>query len=193
MAWVSWWLVLAARENGKSCHPLPAEGKARSSRLWNFQVRSEKTTMMAVTSQSPFAPSEGKKKIKERRVKTQSCFAKIICELGWHGNSQVSCTNPDLRSICVVRIFISNPYLLEDFWLLADHHIKTLHFWHVYTRDFSGSFEMFVSVTKERKNTKWCEKLGFTTDWIVKHPNVRRYLESSALTPVGIISSDLRR
>lgn len=64
LAGASWWLVLEAWENGKSCHPLSAEGKARSSRLWNFQVRWERKTMMAVTSQSPFAPLKVKKKKK---------------------------------------------------------------------------------------------------------------------------------
>lgn len=38
--------------------------------------------MTAVTSESPFAPSEGKKK--RQGLKMQLCFAKIIYELGWH-------------------------------------------------------------------------------------------------------------
>lgn len=40
--------------------------------------------MMAVTSQSPFAPSEEKKKKKRQGLKMQLCFAKIIYELGCH-------------------------------------------------------------------------------------------------------------
>lgn len=68
LAGASLWLVLEAWENGKSCHSLSAEGKARSSRLWNFQARWERKTMMAVTSQSLFAPLRVKK-IKRQGVK----------------------------------------------------------------------------------------------------------------------------
>lgn len=93
--------------------------------------------MMAVTSKSPLTPSEEKQTNKNTEqkhgLKMQLCFAKIIDELGWHGNSQVSCTNLELLSICIVGIFILNPYLPEDFWHLADLLIKMLHFCHVYT------------------------------------------------------------
>lgn len=116
------------------------------------------------------------------------CQNHLQISLAW--NSQVSWTNLEL---CIVRILIPNPYLLEDVWLLADLLIKTLHLWHVYTWDFFGSFEVFVSITKEKREHQMMWELVFVADWIVKHPTIRKYVDSSVPNPVGVISSVLRR